>query len=292
MNHSFIAAKWNQSVCQKCARPFSEHSITTCESCGNTGDCELSLIGNILMCQSCQLLEKQVVLAKSSMNDLIPTNSTNTTFDSVNSVDSNNSSTRLTTDQLINQVNRLVETDQIRSVNGDSIHSMIQDAIHGNIKQYTDFFNAKIASIIEMKQLIDNDNSVAREQKQYELARQLRMRVQYLSKVLFQFQHGQLEVAGEIKSIQSYINDSNNFRKEIRDGFAISNPNFIPQPIKSNVPKETKPKAKKQTIEDKLAEGYAKRMNVSIERARLFVAGKLREQCTCSTTPGICSVHH
>lgn len=289
MNHSFIAAKWNQSVCQKCARPDSEHKVTTCESCGNTGDCELSLIGNILMCQSCQLLEKQVVDAKSSMNDLIPTDSTNTTFDSV---DSNNSRTRLTTDQLINQVNRLVETDQIRSVNGDSIHSMIQDAIHGNIKQYTDFFNAKIASIIEMKQLIDNDDSIAREQKQYELAKQLRSRVQYLSKVLFQFQHGQLEVAGEIKSIQSYINDSNNFRKEIRDGFAISNPNFVPQPIKSNVPKETKPKAKKQTIEDKLAEGYAKRMNVSIERARLFIAGKLREQCTCSTTPGICSVHH
>lgn len=261
MNHSFIAAPWNQKVCVKCTRSVEAHSDkANCEACTNIGPCEL--VGKILMCADCQVRDSTTPLAESYVVPSKPS-----------------------LELVVNQVNRLLETDQIRTSDGDTVKSIIDDAIKGNIKEFQDFFNAKLPSIMELKNLIDADETIA--DKRYAMAAALGARVKYLGMVLFQFNSHSIEVSAEVKSIQQYMNSLiPQLRMEQRTQFAANDINFIPQQIKA----KSAPKVRTSTT-DKLAENYAKLMGVTVEQAKLLIARKLKPECSCAETPGMCKVH-
>jgi hypothetical protein len=266
MNHSFIKAGWNGLICSKCLRTEIDHSDNAqCESCSNKGPCEIT--GKLLLCFDCRTRELKTVLT----NEVLVTQP---------------DSEAIKLERIVNQVNRVIETNQITH-NEESIKNLLDEAIKGNIKQYTDFFNAKIPSILELKGIIDVDDSIEQNDKQYAFAKALQKRLAYLTMVLFETRATQVEMAAEVKSIQYYINELiPNLRMKLRAEFAANTPNYTPQVIK----KVTERKGK-QSTSDKLAESYARMMKIPIEQAKRLLENKLRDDCTCSITPGICKVH-
>jgi hypothetical protein len=242
----------------------SAHSDTVlCEACSNVGP--VNIVGKMLLCSACEEKENKPPEPK---------------------VDSE----RLSLDTIVNQVNRLVDSKQIESMNGDSVKSMIDEAIQGNIKQFTDFFNAKMPSIVELKNMIDNDETiVGTENKTYALATACRKRTSYLARVLFQLKEGELETAAEIKSIHTYVQKLiPELRVKLRHEFAENTPGYTPQVVKADKPKI---RAKGKSVEERLAEGYAKMMKIPYEQALKLLKNKLKDDCTCAETPGVCVVH-
>jgi hypothetical protein len=264
MNHSFIAASWNPKVCNKCTKSEDVHgNEVTCESCSNVGPVEI--VGKLLLCAECQQRELNTQVAVVISPD-----------------------EQLSLEQIRNQVDRLVDGNSVKSINGDSVKTMVDEAIRGNIKSYTDFFNAKIPSIIELEQRINSSPDIAESDKKYALAHALRARIQYLARVLFQLKNGQLETCAEIKVIQEHMSKTiPELRMKLRHEFALNTPNYTPQVIKATKPKASGPKGQS----NKLAESYAKAMKIPYEQALKLIENKLRDDCTCSVTPGICKVH-
>lgn len=266
MNHSFQAAKWSTTACSICARSESLHGDSVqCESCSNVGPIEI--IDKIIMCADCQLRHQNTQVAVP--NEIVD---------------------KLSIEQVLNQVNRIMETNSIQNPDGDSVKSILDDAIKGSIKEYKDFFNAKMPGIDELKSIIDADESVTTENKHYALAIALRGRINYLARVLFATRNSQIEIGSEMKSIQFYMSDLiPQLRMKLRAEFAQNTPNYTPQVI--HKPKSTRTKAASNP-QERIAESYAKAMKIPIEQARKLIANKMRDDCTCSETPGLCKVHN
>jgi hypothetical protein len=276
VNHSFIAAPWNQKICRgypsadgkviPCLQIESAHGKdVTCESCNNVG--EVELFNRMLLCASCVAKEIE------SINK-----------PSIEQIES------LSIEQTLNQVNRILETNQIANGDGEAVKDIIDAAIAGNIKEYKDFFNAKIPSIMSLKETVESDNEIPVDKKHYAVMSLLKRRVQYLAMVLFQTRNSQIEIGAEMKSIQFYMAETiPKLRMKLRAEFALNTPNYTPQVIKSGVPKERKGK---QSPSDKIASMYAKSMKISIDEAKKIIERGLRENCTCNETPGMCKVHN
>src|SRR5215467_460902 len=266
--HKFSAAVWNQLICGICLKRSENHH---CESCDNT-DTEIYFVNKkMLLCEGCFARHNEAVkraeeAIKKDKQD------------------------KLSLEQIINQVNRIVETDAIKTLDGATVRSIIDEAVQGNIKQFTEFFNANIPSIIALKQQCDDNPELKdADEKRYALAAMLRGRVQVLSRVLFQFNAKELEVGAEIRSIHKYLNQMiPQLRAELRAEYQKQEANYQPPQ------KEVKAPAKRQTTEDKLVEKYALMMKIPIERARFLLKNKLKEEaitCTCAETPGVCKLH-
>jgi hypothetical protein len=267
--HKFNPAVWNSLVCGTCLHKAEQHS---CEACDNTDPYVYYVNKKMLLCDAC--------FAKH-----------NEAYQRTDNAIKSDQAHKLSLEQIINQVNRLVDVESpIKTMTGETINSIIDNAIKGNIQKFTDFFNAQIPAIVELKQQCDeNTDLVSNDEKRYALAAMLRGRVQYLSRVLFQFNAKELEVGAEIRSIQQYLNQMiPQLRAELRAEYQKDEPKYAP-PIKET--KETKPKL---SLEDKMAEKYAAMMKIPIERARHLLKNKLKEDdivCSCAETPGICKLH-
>lgn len=264
MNHSFIAAQWNAIICAKCLqKEYAHKDDVTCEACSNVG--EVELVNKMLLCQPCALKELTPVITPAQQEVL-------------------------SLEQTLNQVNRILETNQIANADGEAVKDIIDAAIAGNIKKYKDFFNAKIPSIISLKDMIESDESIPSDKKHYAVMSLLKKRVSYLAIVLFQTRNSQIEIGAEMKSIQFYMAETiPKLRMKLRAEFALNTPNYTPQVIKSRIPK---PHKGKQSTEDKMAAMYAAAMKIPLDQAKKLMANKLRDDCTCSETPGMCKVHN
>lgn len=264
MNHSFIAAQWNAVICAKCLqKEYAHKDDVTCEACNNVGPVEL--IGKMLLCAPCAEKESRPKISPEVLE--------------ASSIE-----------QVLNQVNRILETNQIANADGEAVKDIIDAAIAGNIKEYKDFFNAKIPSIMSLKEMIDVDDSIPSDKKHYAVMSLLKKRVSYLAMVLFQTRNSQIEIGAEMKSIQFYMAETiPKLRMKLRAEFALNTPNYTPQVIKSGVPKQRKGK---MSPEDKMAAMYAAAMKIPLDQAKKLMANKLRDDCTCSETPGMCKVHN
>ena len=263
MNHPFQAAAWNKQLCSKCLSGEAVHGDSvTCESCNNVGLVEK--IGKLFLCESCAKRENNTP-------DPVKINKEEQTIE-----------------KFVERINKAAESSTVKNV--------MDAAIQGNIKQYRDFFNAKIPSIVELKELIDANNEIiagAKDEKEilerrsYALAKALQARVTYLTMVLFNLRGSEIELSAEVKSIQFYVKDLiPQLRLAKQAEFAAITPNYTPVVVK-----QTAPKSVKKNAQDKLAESYAKMMNISFEQAQRLLANKLRDECSCSETPGMCKVH-
>ena len=117
--------------------------------------------------------------------------------------------------------------------------------VDGTIRVRSEFFNANITSIIEMKKAIDEDSSI--EKKHYALAEQLKERFTRLRKVLFDIDEKRVTITSEQRGIQTYLNDlANKLRTDEREKLKLSDLTY--QPVAPKKPRESKtrkPKAPK-----------------------------------------------
>src|SRR5215510_1671706 len=155
--HKFSAAVWNQLICGICLKRSENHH---CESCDNKDDEVYFVNKKMLLCDGCFTRHHE---AGKQAEQAIKKDTEH----------------KLSLEQLINQVNRIVETDAIKTLDGATVRSIIDEAVQGNIKKFTDFFNANIPSIIALKNQCDENPELKNsDEKRYALAAILRGRIQ------------------------------------------------------------------------------------------------------------------
>ena len=128
MLHPFQAAAWNKSICSKClASELMHGSNVTCDSCSNVG--LVDKVGKLFLCEACARRELSTIPAPIIAVNQEPS-----------------------IEKILENIDKLAESNTVKNI--------MDAAIKGNIKQYRDFFNADIPSIIELKALIDADESI------------------------------------------------------------------------------------------------------------------------------------
>jgi hypothetical protein len=115
--------------------------------------------------------------------------------------------------------------------------------IDNAIQVKSDIFNAETVAIIELKNIIDADESVALDQKHFKLAQVLTDRVNGFKKAIFQLNTEVIDKINAQRAIQTYLNDlSNKLRVEEREKIKLADINYQPNPVKVSKPRESKVK--------------------------------------------------
>jgi len=131
--------------------------------------------------------------------------------------------------------------ERVNEMNMNTLERQIH--VDTTIQVTSDVFNAKTVAIIELKEAIDNDDSI--ENKQYELAKRLKDRFTHLKEVIFERTQENLNDSSEQRSIQSYLNNlANNLREKERDELRLKDLTYKPL-APSKPAKPRKPKAPK-----------------------------------------------
>lgn len=126
--------------------------------------------------------------------------------------------------------------------NLDNVHLEHVRQENAALKISSDIFNAKIKSIQELKEAIDNDASI--ENKNWTLASVLNERFQHLNNLLHVKRQEIVEAETEQRAIQTYYNDlSKKLRIEEREKLRLSDVTYKPLPVPVKVKKEA-PKKK------------------------------------------------
>ncbi len=127
-----------------------------------------------------------------------------------------------------------------------------QVEIDTSIKTTKDFFNAKTTSMIRIRELIDEDDTITTEDKNFEEAKRILDRLKRFSKVLFQLKQKELEVAKETRVMQSHLNDlANKIRTDQREQLRLKDITYKPVSPKISKPRKIKkPKFNKKELRE------------------------------------------
>lgn len=121
--------------------------------------------------------------------------------------------------------------------------------IDQQVQLRTDIFNAETVAIVEIKALIDSDESITN--KPYALASMLTERYLHFKKVIFDLGEQQVEKQNQQRAIQTYLNTlADKLRIEEREKLKISDINYQPSAPKLTI---SKPKARKSFDKVELA---------------------------------------
>lgn len=118
--------------------------------------------------------------------------------------------------------------------------------LDSNIQIRADIFNAQTVSIIELKALIDADDSVPEDKKNFRLAEELTHRHNHFKKVIFDLNEEMVNKSNAQRAIQTYLNDmQNKLRTDERESLRLKDVTYKPAAIKLPT-KESKPKIVKK----------------------------------------------
>lgn len=125
--------------------------------------------------------------------------------------------------------------------NMENVHFEHLKMRDNSIRLSTDIFNAKIASITELKKAIDADDSI--EQKHFKLAEVLNERYQRLTSVIFDKRQEVVEAENEQRAIQHYYNElSKKLKAEEREKIKLADLEYKPESAPVKVKATPKPK--------------------------------------------------
>ena len=147
-------------------------------------------------------------------------------------------------------------------------------ALDNKIEVRTDLFNAATQSIIDIKAVIDADESITN--KPYALAEMLLGRFNHFKQIVFNLNEQIVDANNNQKAIQIYLNQmANTLRAEEREKLKIQDINYKPNPVKPSVPKSIKTSGTRKSGIDKaeLAK-YAKELGVSEFTLQMLVVSK------------------
>lgn len=195
MLHPFIPSQFDASKCASCKYTSEEHTDrATCESCGNTGTCEISGPFNhpqsMLLCMDCLDKEKQAVLEHQSPEK---------------------------------------QEERVRNHNQEIINHA--RSIDTSIRVRTDIFNAKTVATIEVFQAIDDSPEISNKLAvKHEFVKE---RIAHLKQVIFGARETLEQANSEVYALQTQWNDQlNKLRAEVREQYKISDINYQPIPPK------------------------------------------------------------
>jgi hypothetical protein len=116
--------------------------------------------------------------------------------------------------------------------------------VDDSINLRTDLFNAATKSIMDIKQAIDEDETI--ENKNYKLAEILRDRFSHFKNVVFEAQQTIVDASNNQKAIQVYLNNlANQLRADEREKLKLHDINYKPATVKPARVTTLKPKVKK-----------------------------------------------
>lgn len=105
-------------------------------------------------------------------------------------------------------------------------------AIDSGIQVRTDLFNAATVAIVDIKNTIDNDETITN--KPFALASELKNRFEHFKTVVFELNEKLVEAGNQQKAIQVYLNNlANQLRAEEREKLKIADINYKPSVVKS-----------------------------------------------------------
>lgn len=108
--------------------------------------------------------------------------------------------------------------------------------IDNGIQVKTDLFNAATTSIVDLKKVIDEDQSITN--KPYALASELMKRFTHYKQAVFELNQQVIEAGNQQKAIQVYLNQlANQLRQEEREKLKIADISYKPGAIKPEKPK-------------------------------------------------------
>jgi len=155
----------------------------------------------------------------------------------------------------------------------DAMHNALEKAkaIDNAVSVRTDLFNAATVSIVELKQIIDTDESV--ENKNFKLAETLMERFEHFKSVVFEANESIVNATNNQKAIQVYLNQlANSLRAEERAKLKIQDINYKPKEVKPVKPRAIKTaKAKLDKVE---LRKYAAELGVSEFTLQMIVVSK------------------
>lgn len=144
--------------------------------------------------------------------------------------------------------------------------------IDESIQIRTDLFNAATTSIIELKSVIESDESITN--KPYALAEELTRRFTHFKQIVFEKTQEIIEAGNQQKAIQIYLNElSNKLRAEEREKLKIADINYKPESIKSIKTKSIKTNGTKKLDKVELKK-YAMELGVSEFTLQMLVISK------------------
>lgn len=235
-SHSFIG-KDNTKPCiyfysygpndkRQCGRSYKDHSDEAdCEACEYTGPCEFHVNSNMLLCPTCY--DKQVQALLTSLET------------------PNEARTKELETQKFNKEIEIVAKTPIR-------HS-------------GDFYNAIVTSHMDLKRMIENDDSIT--DKQYAFQDAMTLRYKAICDALFPIEEQAYKLNLEKVVIAKTMREfGEELRKDIRERLRESDNNYIPPTPKI----VKKPKLEKKSPAEILIETIAKAKGCSYTEAKLI----------------------
>lgn len=130
------------------------------------------------------------------------------------------------------------------------------------IETKEDFFNAKTLSIIEMKAQIEQDSTIERKVKHFELSKRLLVQFKHLRERIFKRQEENVKDTSSMRGIQQYLNEhANKLRADQREKIKLEDINYKP-----STPKKAKaPKVKKAKFDKKELKKYSDLLGGGVE---------------------------
>lgn len=139
-----------------------------------------------------------------------------------------------------------------------------------------DYFNLKMASIIELKHAIDADDSIPKEQKEYEWHNAIVKRYTTLKDKIFKLSNELHDSSVEILAINSTLRQFGSaLRAELREEIRKADQAYQPEPPKKQI--RTRISSTKKTPFEKLCESYALMKGISVTAAKLELEGKVKK---------------
>lgn len=233
MNQTFHKFLSSQIDQERCAICRVFKPSHICEICGLE---ELVTIttGNILMCESCSNLE--------------------------NKLQSENF-----TPEKIEERHELVTNLHSIALNA----SRIMDQ---SVQVRTDLFNAAVVAIVDLKNIIDLDESITN--KHFALATELKTRFEHFQSVIFDKQKEIVDASNNQRAIQVYLNElANKLRAEEREKLKLSDINYKPNDVSKVIKVKTISVKKPKLDKIELAK-WAKEIGIPEYTLAAFVTAK------------------
>lgn len=205
-DHPFRGFVHDMQHCMKCNAPEAAHTSTAaCEVCGCTGK-PLSVFRTMLMCPSCRESE-----------------------------------------QTLDAANRLEAEQRVEEAKESFVHRQAEEMkaqLDKTITIRTEFFNADLPSIMDIKRDVEENMLIPADQKYFETVKAVRTRFDQFKVVLFELKDVEAQINSSLHAMQSYMNDlANNLKAEERAKLHLENINY--KPVSPKAPTTAKVKAPK-----------------------------------------------
>lgn len=106
-----------------------------------------------------------------------------------------------------------------------------------------DIFNAEVIAIHKIEEIVNSDETISADKKQFTIGKAIKERIEHFQKVIFDLTELQVQENNKIRAAVTYFNELQyKLRAEEREQLKLQDLNYKPQPPKFVTPREKKEK--------------------------------------------------